>query len=74
MPVEAIIALFSLGLTILTGFGVIMWRIARWQARSEVYSRTHAAGIDGINTRLDKLNSSVSSQGERIAHLEGRVD
>ncbi len=71
-----LIVLVSIGMAVIGGLTsslVIMWRIGRWHARQEVYSRAHAKGIDDINDRLDTMNGHVRNQGERIANIEGHV-
>ncbi len=66
----ALLTLFAGGAV---GFLIAMWRISRWAAQSEIYSKAHAVGIEDINSRLDEMNGNVRSQGERIAHLEGHA-
>ena len=67
-------ALIGIGLASITlglSFSVVLWKIACKLTKMEMYSRQHAEGIEGVNTRLDVMNGYVREHGEKIARLEG---
>ena len=75
MTVPVILATLAITITFAGGivsFMVLMWRIGRWQAKTEGRALLYLQEMNNITHRLDMINGNLAEAHARIdMHLEG---